>query len=148
MLDFILKLVPNSMSDWAVITAVVAILVMLIKYVPAFLDGALAKGIDAMFEKLGPDEDWLFVQFLIYLERKYGKYANADKAREAVDKLLTLLPVQYRVFAGEKVRAKLYELVTKIFESAKARIEKEAQEHAAPPVVPKPSDGMNHISIQ
>lgn len=147
-MDLMLKLVPDSVQNWIIICAILAAIAAVIKWLPAWVDTKLATGIDAIFGALGPDEDWLFVQFLIYLERKYGKYANADKAREAVDKLLTLLPVQYRVFAGEKVRAKLYELVTKIFESAKARIEKEAQEHAAPPVVPKPSDGMNHISIQ
>jgi len=134
-MDLMLKLVPQNLQDWVIICAIVSGIAAVIKWLPAWVDTNLATGIDAIFEKLGPDEDWLFVQFLIYLERKYGKYANADKAREAVDKLLTFLPIQYRVFAGAKVRAKLYELVTKIFESAKARIEKEAQEHLSPPPI-------------
>ena len=131
-MDLFFKLVPSSFQDWIILCAILAVIAAVLKWLPAWIDAKLADSIDAIFGALGPDEDWLFVQFLIYLEKKYGKYANVEKAREAVDKLLAFLPIQYRVFAGDKVRAKLYELVTAIFESFKARIEKEAQEHAPP----------------
>jgi len=130
-MDILLKLIPQSMEEWAVAAAIAAVLGMAIARAPEWIDAFLSKNIDAIFAKLGPDEDWLFVQFLTYLERKYGPYANADKVRLAIDRLLDLLPLHYRVFAGEKVRGRLYELVTKVFEAAKERIEKEAQEHTS-----------------
>lgn len=125
-MEFIMNLIPNTTIEWLIAAAIMAALSALIKNLPGIIDAYLADGIEEVFKIGGPDEDWLFVQFLIYLEKKHGRYANADKAKAAVDKMISMLPLKYRIFAGTKVREKTYELVTAIFEMSKARIEREA----------------------
>jgi hypothetical protein len=132
-MDFVLRLIPNTLQEWAAAAAVIAALGALVKFLPNWIDARMAASLEAVYAAGGPYEDWLFTQFLIYLEMKYGPSANSEKAAQAVEWLVGKLPLKFRIFAGAKVRAKAAELVTLIFEKGKARIEATAKEHGGTP---------------
>jgi hypothetical protein len=108
---------------------IVLTLGILIKKLPSMLDGLMVTNIEKLFAMGDANDDWLLVQIMIWAEKKYGDKVGEAKAKEVVDKIISWLPLKYKIFVGDKSKAKATELVTKIFQTAKDRIDKEIAEH-------------------
>lgn len=144
-MDFLLKLIPNSWQDYAAAAAVCTALGWSIKKIPDLLAAKAIEYISLLFEKGGPAEDKLLVAHLVYAEEKFGPGTGAQKAAYLVEKIISLIPLPYRVIASSpKVRTKAQELLQTSFDRlenvflAQIAAHKGVSADAVPPVPPQP----------
>ena len=116
---------------------IMAVLGILAKNLPELLANKAAALIDKAFNAGDPADDELFCAAIVWVEKKYGSGSGAEKADKLTALLISMLPLQYRIFATQKVKDKVKEVFQKSFDRLEAVALKELKEHqppAAPPV--------------
>ena len=138
-------MIPWIQAHLMTVFAPMALLLALglaVKKIPAMLEEKAKAALDKLFaEGDAADDQWLCAT-IQWAESKYGAASGATKADAVVNKLIGLLPLQYRVFATIGVRAKAKELFQASFDRLEAAVLKEAEEHRpvpAPAAVPQPA---------
>ena len=108
----------------------------LVKWLPGLLEAKAIAALDYLFAHGDAADDAWLVATIKWAEAKYGPASGAVKAAAVVDKIIGLLPVQYRMFMSDKAKAKAVELFQSCFDRLEATALKEAADHApiAPPV--------------
>lgn len=132
-MDFFLKLIPDSWEQIAVAAAICGALGWSIKKIPDILAAKAIELIEKAFAMGSPSDDKLFVAMLVWAEERFGPGSGAVKAAFLVDKVVALLPVQYRIFVTAKVRAKILELFQKSFDRLEAVFLAQIAEHKGIP---------------
>ena len=99
-----------------------AVLGIAIKKIPSMLEEKATAALNKLFTAGDAADDVFIVAAINWAEAKYGAGTGAVKADYCVSKIIGLLPLQYRVFATAKVKAKAVEL----FQSSFDRLEKVA----------------------
>jgi hypothetical protein len=102
------------------------------KVLPTLLEAKAIATLDYLFAHGDAADDAFVVATIRWAEAKYGPASGAVKAAAVVDKIVGLLPVQYRLFLTDKARAKAVELFQACFDRLEATALKEAAEHGAP----------------
>jgi hypothetical protein len=103
-----------------------------LKAIPAMLEEKAMAALNFLFEKGdAADDEWLCAT-IKWAEAKYGAKSGAQKAAAVVDKIINLLPIQYRLFISGKVRAKAAELFQACFDRLEAAALAEMKEHGSP----------------
>lgn len=102
------------------------------KVLPSLLEAKAIAALDYLFAHGDAADDAWLVATIRWAEAKYGPASGAAKATAVVDKIVGLLPVQYRLFLTDKARAKAVELFQACFDRLEATALKEASEHQAP----------------
>ena len=103
-----------------------------LKVIPAMLEEKAMAALNFLFEKGdAADDEWLCAT-IKWAQAKYGPNSGAQKAAAVVDKILNLLPLQYRIFISGKVRTKAAELFQACFDRLEAAALAEMKEHGSP----------------
>lgn len=105
----------------------------LLKWLPGLLEAKAIAALDYLFEHGDAADDAWLVATIKWAEAKYGAASGAQKAAAVVDKIVGLLPVQYRLFLSDKAKARAVELFQACFDRLEATALKEAAEHGVPP---------------
>ena len=108
-----------------------AIMGMLIKALPDILEKRISEALEKLFLMGDPNDDAWLVANIKWAEAKYGAGTGAVKAGAVVSKILSLLPIQYRLFVSDKMRAKAVELFQECFDRVESVALKESEEHKA-----------------
>lgn len=111
--------------------AILAVLGMLIKRIPALLEGKAIAALEYMFEKGDAADDAWLLATIRWAEAKYGPGSGEVKAKAVVDKIVALLPLKYRVFLSGKAYARAVELFQSCFDRLEGAVKKEAEAHKA-----------------
>lgn len=127
-----LAYLQSHLVNIIVLLAIMGGLGILIKKVPDYLAGKAAEYLDKLFVAGDPADDELLCGLIRYAEKKYGAGMGAAKATAVVNKLISMLPPQYAIFATAKIRAKTVEFFQTAFDRLKAVALKEVQEHGIP----------------
>jgi uncharacterized membrane protein YbaN (DUF454 family) len=118
-----------------------------LKVLPSLLEAKAMAALDFLFSKGDPAFDKWLCDTIQFAESEYGPATGAVKAAFVVDKVTSLLPIQYQVFMTAAVKAKAVALFQQSFDRLEATVLKEAKDHApiivppAPPIVP-PADNV------
>ena len=102
------------------------------KVLPCLLEAKAIAALDYLFAHGDAADDAWLCATIKWAEAKYGPASGAVKAAAVVDKIMALLPVQYRVFTSDKVKAKAVELFQACFDRLEATALKEAADHQPP----------------
>lgn len=103
-------------------------------WVPKWLEAKFDEGLRAAFAAGDPADDKLFCAMLVWAEEKYGAGTGAVKAKVVTDWIISRLPLKYRLFVTEKVRAKAEQFFQQTFDRLEATALKSlAENQVAPP---------------
>lgn len=119
----------DGLQNWAIGLAVLGGVGILAKNLPGLLESKASAALDDLFAKGDANDDALLVAMLTWAEQKYGPGTGAIKAKACVDKMVSMIPLRYRIFVTEKVKAKALLLVQASFDRLEAVVIKAAQEH-------------------
>lgn len=97
-----------------------AVLGGLIKTLPALLEAKVTAALERLFNEGDAADDAWLVATIAWAEAKYGAGTGAAKAAAVVEKIINLLPLQYRFFVSAKARAKAVELFQRCFDRVEA----------------------------
>lgn len=132
MITFLQSHLLSIVIPLALVTGIGAV----IKVLPGLLEDKAMTALDYLFAK-GDDHfnTWL-IATIQFAEAEYGPATGAVKAAFVVDKIMGLLPIQYRVFMTDAVKDKAVALFQQSFDKLESTILKEAKDHApiAPPI--------------
>lgn len=102
------------------------------KVLPVMLETKAIAALDYLFLHGDAADDAWLVATIRWAEAKYGPNSGAVKATAVVDKIVGLLPVQYRLFLTDKARTRAVELFQTCFDRLESVAIKEAAEHQVP----------------
>ena len=117
-----------------------------LKALPGLLEAKASAALDKLFAQGDKADDAWIVATIQWAEAKYGAGSGKQKAAACVDKLMGLVPLQYRLFITPAVKDKAVALFQASFDRLEAVALKEAQEHgpdapvAAPAAIPPAQD--------
>ena len=110
------------LHNWLYGAGLVLILGLAIKKIPNMLERKVKAALDALFATGSPaDKAWL-VATCTWAEAKYGAGSGPAKAQAVVNKIISLLPAQYRLFVSDGAKAKAVELFQKSFDGFEAEV--------------------------
>jgi hypothetical protein len=121
----------ENFQNWAIGVGLLAGLTWALKALPGLLEAKATAALDKMFALGDDNDDRLIIAMINWAERKYGPGTGSVKAAAVVDWMLSRLPLHYRVFATDKVRAKAVELLQKSFDCMEDTLNREAKEHGS-----------------
>ena len=98
----------------------IAALAAAVKYVPLMLEERATKALEHLFVAGDAADDAFLVAAIQYAEAKYGAGTGKQKAEAVVAKIMSLMPLQYRYLATDKVKAKAVELFQQSFDRLEA----------------------------
>jgi len=113
----------------AVPLGIVAALAAAIKFLPGYLENKAMAALEYLFEKGDAADDAWLCATIKWAEAKYGPRTGAMKAAAVTDKIIGLLPVQYRIFITGKVSARAVELFQQCFDRLEAAALAQADKH-------------------
>ena len=126
-----LEFINHNLINIAVTAGVGLALGLALKSLPKLLETKVASALEALFQSGDPaDKAWM-VATCVWAEAKYGPASGAAKAQAVVDKILGLLPIQYRLFVSADARCKAIELFQKSFDGIEAEVKAAAQANQA-----------------
>lgn len=103
------------------------ILAAAIKKVPAMLEENAKMALGKLFMAGDAADDAWLIATIKWAEAKYGAGTGEQKAKAVVDKIISLLPLKYRIFVTQKVRDR----ATILFQQSFDRLEKVALDSIA-----------------
>ena len=103
-----------------------------LKVLPGLLEAKAMAALDYLFAQGDAADDAWLCASIKWAEAKYGVSSGAIKADAVVNKIVALLPIQYRVFLSDKAKARAVEMFQACFDRLEATALKEATEHAPP----------------
>lgn len=112
-------------------TAIVAVIGAAM-FVPKWLEAKFDEGLRAAFSAGDPADDKLFCAMIIWAEEKYGAGTGALKAKVVTDWIISRLPLKYRLFVTEKVRAKAEQFFQQTFDRLETTALKNLKENQVP----------------
>ena len=112
--------------------ALLAGLGALLKILPGLFEAKAMAALDYLFAHGDAADDAWLCATIKWADAKYGAASGAIKAAAVVNKIVALLPIQYRVFLSDRARARAVELFQACFDRLEATALKEAAEHAPP----------------
>ncbi len=115
----------------------------LLKSLPALLEKKAISALELLFKKGDAADDAFLIALIKWADAKYGPASGAKKASAVVDKIVVMLPIQYRAFMSPAVRIRAVQLFQECFDRIEAAALKEADGHSLPadavPPVPPPA---------
>lgn len=102
----------------------IAVLGIAIKKIPAMIEEKARAAVDKLFAAGDAADDVFLIAAIKWAEAKYGPGSGKAKADAVVNKIIALLPVQYRLFVTAGVKAK----ITELFQASFDRLENVASE--------------------
>lgn len=124
-----MEYIQSHLLSIVVPLGLVAVLGMVIKALPDMLEAKALAALEYLFAKGDAADDAFIVAAIVWAEAKYGPATGAVKAKAVVDKITALLPVQYRLFMSDKVKAKAVEMFQKCFDRLEAVALNQISEH-------------------
>ena len=116
---------------WLYGAGMLIVLGALIKSVPKLVEDKVKAALAALFASGDPaDKAWM-VATCVWAEAKYGPASGAAKAQAVVDKILGLLPLQYRLFVSDKSRENAVALFQQSFDRVMAAAHEAETKHGA-----------------
>lgn len=104
----------------------------LAKIMPNILEQKVITAFHYMFEHGDAADDEWFLATIKWAETKYGPGTGSQKADAVVNKLISFLPIQYRLFVSENARKGAKQLFQVCFDRLEATALKEVEEHKIP----------------
>lgn len=126
-MDFI----QTHLLQIAVPLGIVAVLGAALKALPKLLEAKVLAALEYLFEKGDAADDKWLIATIVWAEEKYGAGTGKVKAEAVVAKVISLLPVQYRLFMSDKAKAKAVELFQSCFDRVEAVALKQIEGHKA-----------------
>lgn len=121
--------VQAHLVEWAAPAVMLAVLAYAVKTLPGLLERKALAALEYLFEKGDAADDAWLCATIAWAEAKYGPGTGAIKATAAVDKIMGLLPLQYRIFFTQKMINRAVELFQESFDRLAAAAAKKAAEH-------------------
>lgn len=98
-----------------------------------------AKKFEEAFERLfaagSAKDDKLFCSMLIWSEETYGPGTGEQKAKAVTGWLMAKVPLQYRIFCGDKVKLKVEEFFHKTFDRLEETALAQLKKNQIPPAI-------------
>jgi hypothetical protein len=101
------------------------------KKLPAMLEAKVKAALERLFERGDAADDAWLIATIVWAEAKLGPNAGAAKAALVVDRIIGLLPMQYRVFVTKGVREKAVTMFQASYDRVMAAAHKAEIEHGA-----------------
>ena len=102
--------IQNHLINIGMTSGIFLVLGILLKKLPDILETKIKTALDALFTQGDAADDAFIVASIKWAEAKLGPGTGAAKANLVVDKIIAMLPIQYRLFVSEKSRKRAIEL--------------------------------------
>lgn len=119
----------NNVMMMVVSFGSIAVMGMIIRALPDILEKRISDALDKLFLMGDPADDAWLVATIEWAEAKYGQGSGEIKANAVVTKIIGLLPIHYRLFVSDKMKAKAIEMFQKCFDRVEATFLKEVEQH-------------------
>jgi hypothetical protein len=126
-----LEFINHNLINIAVTAGVGLALGLALKSLPKLLETKVASALEALFQSGDAADDKWMIATIVWAEAKLGPGTGAAKATLVVDKILGLLPLQYRLFVSDKSREQAVALFQQSFDRVMAAAHEAETKHGA-----------------